>query len=97
MAKARSRAAARKVKDKWKAKTWYNILAPSGFDSVTVADTLADNPNNLIGRVTAVSLQELTGDFRKSHIKLFFKVHKVEESNAMTQFTGHTLTSDYLA
>ncbi len=96
MAKARSRAAARKVKDRWKAKIWYNILAPPAFDNVTVSDTLADKPDNLLGRVTAVSLQDLTGDFRKSHIKLFFKVHKVEESNAMTQFTGHTLTSDYL-
>jgi len=96
MAKARSRTAARKVKDRWKAKVWYNIQAPPSFDNVTVADTLADSPNNLINRVTAVSLQDLTNDFRKSHIKLFFKIHKVEETTAYTQFTGHTLTSDYL-
>jgi len=96
MAKARSRAAARKVKDRWKAKSWYNILAPPAFDSVTVADTLADSPDSLINRVTAVSLQDLTNDFRKSHIKLFFKINKVEENNAHTQYAGHTLTSDYL-
>jgi len=96
MAKARSRTAARKIKDKWKAKSWYNILAPPSFDNVTVADTLSDNPDRLINRVTEVSLQDLTNDFRKSHIKLFFKIYKVEESNALTQYTGHTLTSDYL-
>jgi len=96
MAKARSRAAARKVKDRWKAKSWYNILAPPSFDNVTVADTLADNPDNLINRVTEVSLQDLTNDFRRSHIKLFFKINKVEETNAYTQFVGHALTSDYL-
>ena len=96
MAKARSRATARKIKDRWKAKTWYNILAPPSFDNVTVADTLADNPDSLINRVTEVSLQDLTNDFRKSHIKLYFKIHKVEETNAHTQFAGHTLTSDYL-
>ena len=95
MAKARSRAAARKVKDRWKAKSWYSVLAPPAFDSVTVADTLADNPDSLINRVTAVSLQDLTNDFRKSHIKLFFKINKVEENNAHTQYAGHTLTSDY--
>ena len=95
MAKARSRAAARKVKDRWKAKSWYSVLAPPAFDSVTVADTLADNPGALINRVTAVSLQDLTNDFRKSHIKLFFKINKVEENNAHTQYAGHTLTSDY--
>jgi len=96
MAKARSRTVARKMKDKWKAKTWYNVLAPPSFDNVTIADTLADKPANLINRVTEVSLQDLTNDFRKSHIKLYFKIHNVEETNAHTQFVGHTLTSDYL-
>jgi small subunit ribosomal protein S3Ae len=96
MAKARSRTAARKLRDKWKSKTWYNILAPASFDNVTVSDTLADSPDNLINRVTEVSLQDLTNDFRKSHIKLFFKINKIEETNAHTQFVGHTLTSDYL-
>jgi len=96
MAKARSRTAARKVKDRWKAKGWYDIQAPPSFDNVTVADTLADNPDNLINRVTEVSLQDLTSDFRRSHIKLFFKIHKIEETTAHTQFAGHTLTSDYL-
>jgi len=96
MAKARSRTAVRKMKDRWKAKNWYNILAPASFDNITIADTLADSPDNLIGRVTGVSLQDLTNDFRKSHIILLFKIHKVEESNAKTQFIGHTLTSDYL-
>lgn len=96
MAKARSRTAARKVKDRWRAKTWYNIVAPPAFDGITIADTLSDHPDNLINRVTGVSLQDLTNDFRKSHIKLFFKVNKVEETSAHTQFSGHTLTSDYL-
>ena len=75
MAKARSRAAARKVKDKWKAKTWYNVLAPESFDRVTVAETLADEPEKLIKRVSEVSLQDITNDFRKSHIKLFFETY----------------------
>ena len=96
MAKARSRTTTRKVKDRWKAKNWYNILAPPSFDNVTVADTLADSPDNLINRVTGVSLQDLTNDFRKSHIVLYFQVKSVEENNAHTQFIGHTLTSDYL-
>jgi len=96
MAKARSRTAARKMKDRWKAKTWYNVLAPPSFDNVTVADALADSPHSLINRVTEVSLQDLTNDFRRSHIKLYFKIHEVEETNAHTQFVGHTLTSDYL-
>ena len=96
MAKARSRAAARKVKDKWKAKTWYNVLAPQAFDQVTVAETLADEPGKLKKRVSEVSLQDITNDFRKSHIKLYFEINEIEGTNAHTRFIGHTLTSDYL-
>jgi small subunit ribosomal protein S3Ae len=96
MAKARSRAAARKVKDRWKAKNWYNVLAPASFDNATIAETLADEPSKLTDRVTEISLQDLTNDFRKSHIKLFFKINQIEDNNARTAYIGHTLTSDYL-
>lgn len=96
MAKARARSASRKVKDKWRAKNWYQILAPTLFDSAPVSETLSDKPDNLIGRVTEVSLQDITNDFRKAHIKLFFKIEKIQDGNAHTQFNGHTLTSDYL-
>ena len=60
MAKARSRTAARKVKDRWRAKNWYNIVAPPSFDNVIIADTLTEDPKNLINRVTQTSLQDLT-------------------------------------
>jgi small subunit ribosomal protein S3Ae len=96
MAKARARTTTRKVKDRWKAKNWYQILSPSLFNNVPIAETLAESPEHLIGRVTEVSLQDLTNDFRKSHIKLLFTVDKVEQNTAHTQLKGHLLTSDYL-
>jgi small subunit ribosomal protein S3Ae len=96
MAKARARAAARKVKDKWRAKNWYQIHAPAIFDEVIVAETLAEKPEMLHNRITEVSMQNITNDFRKSHIKLYFKVNRVQDSDAHTVYDGHTLTSDYL-
>jgi len=96
MAKARARTTTRKTKDKWKAKTWYQIAAPSLFNNVLVAETLAETPDSIIGRITQVSLQDLTNDFRKSHIKLLFRVDSVEQTTAHTVYKGHVLTSDYL-
>lgn len=96
MAKARARTTTRKVKDRWKAKNWYTILAPSIFNNVPVAETPAETPESLIGRVTEVSLQDITNDFRKSHIKLLFSIDKIEQNTAHTQLKGHLLTSDYL-
>lgn len=96
MAKARSRIAARKIKDKWKAKAWYDIHAPVHFNNAKIAETLADDPEKLKGRVAETTLQELTGDFKQMHVKLAFKVDEVDGTTAKTHFVGHSLTSDYL-
>ncbi len=92
----KSRATARKVKDKWKSKTWYNIIAPEMFDSRILGETPADSPEKLINRVTEVTVQDITGDFSKMHIKLRFKVHDVRGGDAYTYFIGHDMTSDYI-
>ncbi|MCK4455309.1 MAG: 30S ribosomal protein S3ae [Thermoplasmata archaeon] len=92
----KSRAATRKVKDKWKSKTWYNIIAPEMFDSRILGETPADSPEKLIDRVTEVTVQDIIGDFSKMHIKLRFKVHDVRGGDAYTYFIGHDMTSDYI-
>src|SRR5687767_12769485 len=96
MAKARARTAARKVKDKWKTKQWYQIHAPSAFNKTVIAETLSDDPNKVVGRVASTTLQDLTGDFKLMHVKLDFQVHTVTGTAADTHFVGHALTSDYV-
>ncbi len=96
MAKARARSAARKVKDRWRSKSWYQILAPTLFNQVPVSETLSEKPENIIGRTSEVSLKAVTNDFRKSHVKLHFRIDHVEENKAFTTFKGHELTSDYI-
>ncbi|MCD6572431.1 MAG: 30S ribosomal protein S3ae [Thermoplasmata archaeon] len=96
MVKAKAHLATKKARDKWKAKSWYKIIAPPLFGEKPVSETLADSEDKLINRVAEISMQDLTGDFRKSHIKLYFKVNKVEGSNALSHFVGHNFTSDYV-
>src|SRR5213592_4925246 len=96
MAEKKSRAAARKIKDKWKAKVWYNLLAPEMFNKQALGETPTDDPGKLVGRVTEVTVQDLTGDFAKMHIKLAFRVDHVQGQDALTQFVGHDMTSDYI-
>ena len=95
-AEKKSRAAARKIKDKWKAKVWYNLLAPEMFNKQLLGETPTDTPDKLVGRVTEVTVQDLTGDFSKMHIKLQFRVNQVQGQDALTQFVGHDMTSDYI-
>lgn len=96
MALARSRAAARRVKDRWKSKQWYQITAPAAFSHKALAETLADEPEKLLGRRVETSLFDLTGDMKQMHIKLTFQVNEIADRNAKTVFDGHTMTSDYV-
>ena len=88
--------AARKVKDKWKAKEWYKVHAPKMFNEAEIGDTPSAEPEYVIGRTVEVTVQDLTGDFSKMHIKLKFKVSETEGTDAKTVFIGHDLTSDYV-
>ena len=89
-------AAGRKVKDKWKAKEWYKIHAPRMFNESEIGETPSADPEFVIGRTVEVTVQDLTGDFSKMHIKLKFKVTSVDGHDAKTAFIGHDLTSDYV-
>lgn len=90
------RTTTRKARDKFKAKVWFKVLAPDMFGETEMAETLTDDPSKLIGRSVPVSLMDLTGDFSKQHIKLQFKIQNIRGDAALTVFTGHSLTSDYI-
>ncbi|MGQ9582228.1 MAG: 30S ribosomal protein S3ae [Thermoplasmatota archaeon] len=86
----------KKGRDKWRAKEWYTILAPEMFGGQQLAETLSADPEGLIGRVVSVSLQDITGDFSRMHIKLALRINRVTGFEAHTEFIGHDLTSDYI-
>lgn len=96
MALARARVAAKKTKDRWKSKQWYKVLAPATFNSTVLAETLSDEPDKLAQRTVETTLQELTGDMKQMHVKLYFQVKSVSDLNAQTEFVGHNMTSDYI-
>ena len=94
--KAKAAGGGRKVRDKWKAKEWYKIHAPRMFNEAEIGETPSADPEYVIGRTVEVTVQDLTGDFSKMHIKLRFKVSSVDGHDAKTEFIGHDLTSDYV-
>lgn len=97
MAEAKPKArAARKVKDKWRAKGWYTLFAPDMFNRMQLGETPAIENQDVIGRTVEATVHDLTGDFSKMHIKLQFRVHELRGSEAHTVFVGHDLTSDYI-
>jgi len=94
---ASARAAARKQRDKWKAKRWYTIRAPrTPWSFRVIGETLAEDPSQLIGRNYEIIQNELDGDFSKMHVKVVFKVTDVLGNDAITEFVGHELLKDHV-
>ena len=94
---ASARAAARKQRDKWKAKRWYTIRAPrTPWSFIVIGETLAEDPSQLIGRNYEIIQNELDGDFSKMHVKVVFKVTDVLGNDAITEFVGHELLKDHV-
>ncbi len=96
MARRKSRLASRRVKDKWKSKSWYTIVAPDMFQGAKVGETPSADPELLLGRISEISLQELAGDFSKVHVKVKLRVNAIRGGECRTQFYGHDMTSDFV-
>lgn len=94
---AKARAAARKQKDKWKAKRWFTIRAPRfPWNFKRIGETLGEEEQHVIGRTYELTQQEFDGDFSKMHVKLRFRVTECVGQDALTQFIGHTHQSDHV-
>jgi small subunit ribosomal protein S3Ae len=92
-------AMARTVKDKWRAKRWYRVRAPGLFQHVDLGETVATEPEQLIGRTLETTLPELSSaaDTGKAHVKLRFRIERISgDGVAEARFIGHDLTSDYV-
>ncbi|MEM1873381.1 MAG: 30S ribosomal protein S3ae [Acidilobaceae archaeon] len=84
------------VRDKWKLKKWYTVVAPQVFGEAPLGTTPADDPDKLIGRTMEVTLFDLTGDIAYVHVKLKFQIVRVDGTTAYTWFKGHELLRDYV-
>ncbi|MFH0948993.1 MAG: hypothetical protein V1802_00725 [Candidatus Aenigmatarchaeota archaeon] len=70
-------------------KKWYNIVAPKMFNEKIIGETLAFEPEHLIGRKIDVSLMSLTGDYSRFFVKIALEIEKVDDTQALTRFIGH--------
>ncbi len=90
-----ARKATKKV-DAFRAKNWYQILAPAEFNRANIGETLADDPAKIMGRIIEATLGDITGDWTKQNTKMIFRIDEIGGNNAYTSFMGHELTKDYM-
>ena len=90
-----ARKAGKKV-DAFRAKNWYQVMAPTEFNRTNIGETLADEPAKMIGRIIEATLGDVTGDWTKQNIKMIFRIDEIGGNNAYTSYIGHELTRDYM-
>jgi small subunit ribosomal protein S3Ae len=84
------------VRDKWRGKGWYLVIAPSFFGNVELGSIPAQQPDQLIGRVVEATLYDITSDFSHHYLKMFFQINELDGKTAKTLFKGHEYSRDYL-
>ncbi|MFA9517240.1 30S ribosomal protein S3ae [Halopenitus sp. H-Gu1] len=77
-------------------KRWYSVLAPEQFDRAEIGETLAAEPEQVVGRTITTTLGELTQESGANNTKLTFKITDVGSDTAYTEFVKYELTRDYL-
>ena len=86
----------KRVRDKWRGKAWYMVVAPPFFGNVELGSLPAEEPEQLIGRVVEATLYDITSDFSHQYLKMFFQINELDGKTARTLFKGHEYSRDYL-
>lgn len=88
--------AAKRIRDKWRAKEWYDVFAPAYFGEKKVASIPCPDPTRLVGRVVETTLYDITNDFSHQSQKLYFLAVNVKGTKVETILKGHEYSADYL-
>ena len=86
----------KKVRDKWRSKTWYMVTAPPYFGNTELGAIPANETEKLIGRTVDATLYDVTGDFSHQYLKMYFQINELDGKTAKTIFKGHEYSRDYL-
>ncbi|PSQ02526.1 30S ribosomal protein S3ae [Halobacteriales archaeon QS_5_68_33] len=86
----------RSVSRRREQKRWYTLLAPEQFDRAELGETIAEEPDQVLGRTIETTLGDLRNDASENNTKLTFQVNEVASDSAYTEFVKHELTRDYL-
>ncbi|RLJ06543.1 MAG: hypothetical protein DRP12_03860 [Candidatus Aenigmatarchaeota archaeon] len=83
-------------KKKWKGKDWYVILAEEPFKGKELGEIPATDPKQIPGRTLEIGVDELTGREADAHMKIKFKVERLEDGRGFAKPVGFYLMREYL-
>jgi small subunit ribosomal protein S3Ae len=87
-----------KVVDKWKAKSWYTLVAPEMLDSREMGQLVSSDEANLMDRKVKIGLGDMLDSFSQAtaYTSMHFRVKEVKGKSAHCIFIGHELVPGYV-
>ena len=78
---------------KVKKKRWFPIVAPKLLGEKLLGDSLLIDPSLLESKPMTLNLMTITGDPKRQHINLIFKVNKVVDGKGHTEVLGYFMSA----
>lgn len=86
-----------KVVDKWKEKSWYQVMSPGYIVEKSLGETPASDPELLSGRVIEMAKLGVLDDmFNDINLKIRFRITAVEGNVCRTEFAGHEVAKEQI-
>lgn len=83
--------AEQKTSSKVKKKQWLPIVAPKLFSEQVIGETIAGEPNEVVGRGVSYNLMNLTGDIKRQNTNIKFEIESVENNRAKAKVVGYEI------
>lgn len=86
-----------KIVDKWKEKSWYQVMSPGYIVEKSLGETPASDPELLQGRVIEMAKLGVLDDmFNDINLKIRFRISAVEGNVCRTEFAGHEVAKEQI-
>jgi small subunit ribosomal protein S3Ae len=78
-----------------KKKRWFDIVAPKEFKGRVMGETVASEPNEVVGRALKVNLMNILDDYKRQGVNIRFKIESVNDNNAVCKTIGYEMLKSH--
>tara|TARA_Y100000310_G_scaffold317335_1_gene370109 strand:+ start:2494 stop:3087 length:594 start_codon:yes stop_codon:yes gene_type:complete len=78
-----------------KKKRWFDIVAPGEFKGKVIGETVAGEPNEIVGRALKINLMNILDDYKRQGVNIRFKVESVNDNNAICKTVGYEMLKSH--
>lgn len=77
---------------KWKKKKWVPIIAPKILREAGIGESFVMKPETLVGKTIECNLMAITGDMKKQHTSVKFRIESINDAKAKTSIISYKLS-----